>query len=184
MTHTVIEEGVKFNLVHISDRSYSPQKNYYYLEGSRKLQNIYSSELKNYNKDLSVYNVHSRLIDEDGFLMYLEHFHPEANRETVLFQYCKFLSGTNKKDEFMIIRNYGDIDSILLKFPKSGSSPLPVEHVLSNVEMLIENYNNKDQTLCWFLKRGIVAIDMQMDRADELVKTEFVGYLGNEFIKI
>ena len=172
-------------LICISDRSSSINKNFIVLRNESKEYFIKAYPFKLLKKDsereIDLNNYISHLIDLDVFNMYIQAY-GITNEKDIIRKYCYFLSILEESDSYRIVNNRTDIDFILTQHPLDNTDALTSSrHDIIDLNS-IGFEESQEEVYCWFVNHGFIKFKFAFE-AGKLIKAEgiIVGYLGNEF---
>jgi hypothetical protein len=123
----------------------------------------------------------AQLIDVKSFNAYLRDFEV-THKNQAIQDYCYFLSLPENSENYYMIQQLADLDTII------HNKPITNTETLSNVgyEIIdpakLEFEESDKSTYCWFQKYGLIKFEFEF-KGECLVqvKSTSLGYLGNEF---
>lgn len=116
------------------------------------------------------------LVDKRLFSAYLGAEDHKIDLEVALRQYVSLLQEVTPSKISAEISNNSDINRILGLYPLNK----PFFNKVISADSIL--FVNDDSQVYWFRNLGLVRITFKDNDGSRLIKTEFIGYLGNEDI--
>ncbi|MCE7056296.1 hypothetical protein LZF95_16560 [Algoriphagus sp. AGSA1] len=184
-TISVLDSSGDSELINIVDNKSSTKTNFVVLR-----QNSQESFIKAYpwslfgdnsEKVTDKNNYLSKLINLDSFNLYVRLFNVDGEK-SIVNKYCYFISNPNNFDDYVIIQDLTDLEVVVLNNPIDKKETLIGLgfDIIDLSTLIIEDSDGI--VYCWYQNHGLVKFHFMFDNGSLVdVKSENLGYLGNEF---
>ncbi|PZX56802.1 hypothetical protein [Algoriphagus chordae] len=184
-TISVLDSSTNSKLLNITDNKSSTKPNFIVLR-----HDSHESFVKAYpwvlvenstSRITNDYYYLSNLINLDSFNLYVRLFNVEGEM-AIMKKYCYFISNPNDFGSYSIVNDLSDIEHIIKDRPLDKKNTLiGLGFEIVDLSSLILEKSN-GIIYCWFQNHGLVKFYFVFDNAGLIdVKSESLGYLGNEF---
>tara|TARA_R110000782_G_scaffold1246_1_gene4919 strand:- start:50864 stop:51607 length:744 start_codon:yes stop_codon:yes gene_type:complete len=183
MEEKEIQKKGSYTLIKLNDKKYNPSNQYYFLKNGNKLNSLKIEFPPVNDKNITIENYHSYLINKEVFNEYLTVFYPNIDNESIIDKYCLFLSTIMDTNSYRVIDDIEDIRLIIDESPKKTNHPYPEHKLIQNFQNIFDKSKSNERTFVWFYDKGIIELEYIIkDNKIESIKTNFIGYIGNEDI--
>ncbi len=183
MEEKEIQKKGSYTLIKLNDKKYNPSNQYYFLKNGNKLSPLKIVFPPVNDKNITIENYHSYLINKDVFNEYITVFYPNIDNQSIINKYCLFLSTIMDTTSYRVISNIEDIRLIIDENPKKINHPYPEHKLIQNFQTIFDKNKSNNRTIVWFYDKGVIKLEYIIkNNKIESINTNFIGYIGNEVI--